>query len=836
MKFKKLLNRVIALSITAISLITFLAGCSDQNKHVVKEVNVWTAPITEKIYQNLSYEPLLKNTVNIHMAKNEYESGQIIITAKDKNINSFDIVKADLVSVSGDKINKEDITIYQQHYINITKKPNRNDRFPEGKAPDGLIPIEVTKSVGENKIDAFTNQGIWIKIKTTKDTQAGVYTGVFTLNFDGNTQDIAVNTTVWNFDVPDEVNTQSCFMLNRNDMMHGELDSSDEMYKLYYETLLDYRISPAFVPDSEKGLNAYIDSVNSYFDKPGFSAYIIPHSSSGSEPDYDLLKQYVKALAVASTEDKNLIEKGYYYIFDILDEPHLDNTGEAVKRLPRIMASCDLAEEKAIEELENEGFFNGKSAEFKDRMIKAIRNIPNIITAPYDEDVADTPLTWCPLVEEWDKEENIEILNSEKERKGSLWWYTCTGPVYPYPTYHIDDNLLGSRILSWMQKAYDIDGNLYWATTTYTKIELNANNEDNISRPTDPYNDPQRMSDPWISNGDGYMFYPGKKYNVKGPFPSIRLESIRDGLEEYEYLNILENYYAQASEFYNTTVSADSVLQNLYSRLFTGAVYTQDYQIFDTTRHDLAKLIEEKVDNPSMFFIENIEQNLNVATVSFLVDSTYNVKVNGQSLTGSSQGNGTRYIYNVSLSSKVNSIEVVVEKDGKSYTFTQSLANEVKIVSDFSAETELSKFIKTDTVTLSIQDGMMQIVAQSKPSQALSYKPMFALKVSELGALLSQVDKLSFKVKNEIAENLELSVFLVTDRGEERRLTTRLIKADQDGFTEISIGKIYQNSWDKLSSVKHIEFRLLNMKNATTPMPEQILLIDDLIIELANKE
>ena len=42
------------------------------------------------------------------------------------------------------------------------------------------------------------------------------------------------------------------------------------------------------------------------------------------------------------------------------------------------------------------------------------------------------------------------------------------------------------------------------------------------------------------ANGDGYILYPGRKYGIHGPIGTMRLEMIRDGQEDYEYLYILE--------------------------------------------------------------------------------------------------------------------------------------------------------------------------------------------------------------------------------------------------------------------------------------------------------
>jgi len=60
-----------------------------------------------------------------------------------------------------------------------------------------------------------------------------------------------------------------------------------------------------------------------------------------------------------------------------------------------------------------------------------------------------------------------------------------------------------------------------------------------------------RGKDPWDSvflvggNGDGTLFYPGTPARIGGTTPvsvaSIRLNLIRDGMEDFEYLNALAN-------------------------------------------------------------------------------------------------------------------------------------------------------------------------------------------------------------------------------------------------------------------------------------------------------
>ena len=52
----------------------------------------------------------------------------------------------------------------------------------------------------------------------------------------------------------------------------------------------------------------------------------------------------------------------------------------------------------------------------------------------------------------------------------------------------------------------------------------------------------------WIRypNGDGFLLYPGKPIGHAGPVSSIRLEQAREGVEDYEYLELLRSLAARA--------------------------------------------------------------------------------------------------------------------------------------------------------------------------------------------------------------------------------------------------------------------------------------------------
>jgi len=133
---------------------------------------------------------------------------------------------------------------------------------------------------------------------------------------------------------------------------------------------------------------------------------------------------------------------------------------------------------------------------------------------------------WCPNLSFYDE----PAMRAKQTRGEEVWWYVCCGPGKPYPNFFVDYDGIDHRVLMWMQKLYDVQGLLYWSTTYW-----------NPASTKDVWEDVATVKDinPDIY-GDGSLFYPGAKVGLPGPVGSIRLECIRDGLEDFDYLTLLE--------------------------------------------------------------------------------------------------------------------------------------------------------------------------------------------------------------------------------------------------------------------------------------------------------
>lgn len=98
--------------------------------------------------------------------------------------------------------------------------------------------------------------------------------------------------------------------------------------------------------------------------------------------------------------------------------------------------------------------------------------------------------------------------------------------VVGYPSYVLDTSAVQNRAMEWLSFTRDIAGELYFATT----FALD-----------DAWNGACAFS----GAGDGTLFYAGTTERLGGtedvPVASIRMALIREGLEDYEYLHLLES-------------------------------------------------------------------------------------------------------------------------------------------------------------------------------------------------------------------------------------------------------------------------------------------------------
>ncbi len=201
----------------------------------------------------------------------------------------------------------------------------------------------------------------------------------------------------------------------------------------------------------------------------------------------------------------------------------------------------------------------GVTEEFVEAVADEIATMPHALTNAYNDTLKtsmDTNDIWIPHVWNYFKNTTQARLDTELAKyagQQTRWWYGCTGvDAAPGPTYHLDDILLSPRVMSWMQVEFDITGNLYFCMRQCSDKGPSVDTD-----PEDYYAQGARTDG--FSNGDGSLCFPGMQYNLDMPVATRRLESIRNGIEDYELILALK-------ELYNKQFGDDSAFDAVYAQ------------------------------------------------------------------------------------------------------------------------------------------------------------------------------------------------------------------------------------------------------------------------------
>ncbi len=118
------------------------------------------------------------------------------------------------------------------------------------------------------------------------------------------------------------------------------------------------------------------------------------------------------------------------------------------------------------------------------------------------------------------------------QQAGKQMWFTCDGQMATDTPYLATERLLPYYCFKYGVRGFEFWGLAWW---TYDPWQVGWHQFIRQSDEGKKYY--------WIRypDGDGFLAYPGKPLGVDGPVSTIRLEQIRQGLEDYEALALLSN-------------------------------------------------------------------------------------------------------------------------------------------------------------------------------------------------------------------------------------------------------------------------------------------------------
>ncbi|MBI5093723.1 MAG: DUF4091 domain-containing protein [Candidatus Hydrogenedentes bacterium] len=501
---------------------------------------IWIESSLEKIYPDDIPESAgaVNSIARVALARNEHESFQVVLRPpKELDLEDVKITCGDLVgSERGNKIAARNVEIASVGYVPVDVPTHLEG--PTGPCPDILAPYAPATLRGGK------SQPVWFTVFAPAETPAGVYRGTITI--EGATADLVsltLEVTVFNLDLPVTSALKTDFGIT-------------------FDTALDWAKKGGYSGTAQQLKDAYV--TNALQHRVTLRELCALPAEAAD---------YAAALRNYEPRLKELLRKGATTIsvpVSLMAAPELVKQADAfvVKNGLKGRAFCAFAEEPPQPAWP-------RLSENLQRWMDSAPNIPSMVTSSGVQPFLPGGLPiWGVHAQMLDTVNGKPILDRIKENR-EVWWYVNSAPPRPYANFFLDYAAIDHRMLFWQTWALGIQGLHYWSVNHL-----------------EPGQDPrQSLLTMTPANGDGFLVYPG----ADGPVNSIRWETIRDGIEDYDYLAMLtarirkleaagshEELHKRARAVYN--------LQALIPSLVT---FTRDPKLLETKRRDIAQMIVE---------------------------------------------------------------------------------------------------------------------------------------------------------------------------------------------------------------------------------------------------
>lgn len=528
--------------------------------------------------------------LRLEMARNEYESGQLVfLPSRSDGTATLEVTVGDLAGPGNATIPSTDIELRLVDEVDIEGTTQFPGERLTGLWPDPLLPnARFTVKPG-------ALQSAWLTVRSRAATPPGSYEGRISVrDGTGTVSTLPLAVTVWDFVLPEKSSLKSTFNAWSHNWAtfynygsyprfswfhHASFDDIPKDRQLAaIDFFADYRatlqgmitwgmihgkpVPPVLQPDGSLSLDAAQPGAASY-DEIAAAALkndggLVVGEVGGqmklhvAEAERDpvvaaQVKEYLD-LVTRHAADRGWADSLYLYL---VDEPHTKPRGwEAV-----------LAEARFVKSTAPD--------------IKTFVSSGVLLPTPDKRGLYTDIDVFCML---WDRTPPRDAQSLRASGK-EVWWYGANVTYAPYPNWAVHQSNVFSRVIPLLSYRFQMDGVLNWAATLF--------NDDN-SFPQDGPRWPER---PWSMKG--WMYQPGEGHVCypapDGSFwPSIRLANWRDGMEDYEYLKLLQDALPRLTEAQRERAQAVLSLRSMISAPYD---YSTDPAQFALLRRQVAELL-----------------------------------------------------------------------------------------------------------------------------------------------------------------------------------------------------------------------------------------------------
>ncbi len=496
--------------------------------------NVWTLTGTERVLR--SNPPGDSHEVKLAAARNEWESFQILIRS-DQQVKGIRVEPGELRGTGGAVLDTNNTRLFRQHQLYIDAGTYRNPTFKPDWFPDPLIPFRhpVSAEMLEGArfraipfdLPANETHGFWVDLYVPGNATPGEYRGTYRVTSESDQlMEIPVSLTVWDFNLPRVSTLVTAFgspAQRIRDYYRQRAKVGKEPEPKNWtaieiqcaQMLTEHRFNatppseylwPVAQQDGSFRIPAeQLRLLREFVDCYHVNALQIPHPSSvvkDPERERDKLRAWLAAFDQAVKE----LNRPYIIFYTYLkDEPNTEEDYRYVQKWGHaIREAKSVVKVLVVEQTWTEPGNGGADSTWGD-LYGAV-------------DI------WCPLF-------SLHRQDSAAQRQAlgeTIWTYTALCQGEPTPWWHIDYPLLNYRVPAWIAWRYRMKGLLYWGGMSYWR------------EAEDPWSQADTYHKELVFNGEGTLVYPARPVGYDGIVSSLRLKALRDSIEDYEYLAILE--------------------------------------------------------------------------------------------------------------------------------------------------------------------------------------------------------------------------------------------------------------------------------------------------------
>lgn len=471
----------------------------------------------------------------LYAAKGEYEPFQLVIRAPRGGLNNVSVNVEAFQNETGYSL---PVSLYREHlvyadsvardYLNESNYRATNLAEAAGWYPDALIPfvdpVTAQPLQGELRAQPFNvkarrNEVIWIDVFVPRDAPAGNYKSQYTVSTQEGSISGIINFVLWDFTLPLRPSLGSSFLV-----------WYDKKKETFIE-LLKHKLMPdAVPPDFQEEL------IRDY----GLSAVRLPFFSGADYATCSMQPSPSPESFSARVQEQNQDLMIYVYAADEISKcPNLDDD---IKTWAR----------------------NIRAAGAKHLIVMTPR--PSLYDDGSGQSAADI---WVIQADQMMDPTIAGYIRQVQTQGDEIWSYTALAWNPRAPKWAINFGAVNHRILpGFINQLYGMTGLLYWQVDDWSD-----NPWYHIKRHNALSNYP---------SGEGMLMYPGDKVGLNGAVASMRLKWIREGVEDYEYIQILKSLGREDMAMNIIR----SVAQDWYR-------WHQDPRVLEVARQKLAQLILE---------------------------------------------------------------------------------------------------------------------------------------------------------------------------------------------------------------------------------------------------